>query len=259
MLKETDGAKWPPGLSFHPYLPRLATLGEEDSVVRIWDLDIDTLLQRQSANKFISYTSAKIVLVGESNVGKSCLAMRLAEGRYPNEQEQGTTHGMRFWPMRPEQLNPKITVPKTERRDIILWDMGGQDEYRLVHQLFLHDTTLALVLFDPTRGRIAIEEVEAWTMRLEKQLQGRKAAMLLVGSKMDIPSALIDHKGIDHLLNKYGFANYYEISAFTGRGISELQNAIAERLDWGGLAKTSRPELFQRIRDEIEACRKSGD
>lgn len=56
----------------------------------------------------VQYTTAKIVLVGESNVGKSCLGLRLAEDRY---EEQGTTHGMRFWTIDPQQLSSEATIP----------------------------------------------------------------------------------------------------------------------------------------------------
>jgi len=246
-------------IAFHPTLSRLATLGEKDTVVRIWDLDLDVLLGQTRRTPTVKYTSAKIVLVGESNAGKSCLAMRLAEDRYPKEEEHGTTHGMRFWPMDPEKLSPKIAAPKGERRDVMLWDMGGQDEYRIVHQLFLHDTTLALVLCDPTRGRTAFDEVEGWNKRLEKQLSGRRATKILVGSKLDKPSTLTDQQAIDRLKRECGFAGYCETSALIGRGIPELREAIAAALDWETLAKTSRPELFQRIRDEIERRRKAGD
>lgn len=246
-------------LAFHPCKHILATLSKGDRVIRIWDLNLDFILKKEPTVESVHYISAKIVLVGESNVGKSCLAMRLAEDSYPNEKERCTTHGMRFWPMQPEHLSPEAAAPKGERRDIVLWDMGGQEEYQLVHQLFLHDTTLALVLFDPTRGRTAFDEVEAWNKRLEKQLRGYKAVKFLVGSKMDETNALIDRKSIDRLLEICGFANYFETSALNGRGISELREAIANALDWNSLAKTNRPELFQRIRDEIERRRKGSE
>jgi small GTP-binding protein len=201
----------------------------------------------------IQYTTAKIVLVGESNVGKSCLGLRLAEDRY---EEQGTTHGMRFWTIEPEQLNTDAVAPEGEKRDVVLWDMGGQVEYRLVHQLFLHDTTLALVLFDPTRGRNAFEEAEAWSKRIEKQLKGQKAVKLLVGTKLDEESNIIDQAAINRLVEDFGFAGYNSISAKNNRGIAELRTAISEALDWNTLAKTSRPELFQSIHDEIGRRRK---
>ncbi len=249
---------WSGSLKFHPFLPILATLGEHHQVIRIWELDISQLLAQAGKSRTIRYTSAKIVLVGESNIGKSCLAMRLAEDRYPEDHQQGTTHGMRFWAMEAEQLYPSVKPPEGQRRDLVLWDMGGQDEYRLIHQLFLHDTTLALIVIDPTRRRAAYDEARDWNKRLEKCLGDRQTVKLLVGSKQDKPSKLVDKAALDSLRKECGFSGYYEVSAKTGRNIQSLRRAIAKALNWDNLAKTSRPELFQRIRDEIDTRRKSG-
>jgi small GTP-binding protein len=248
-----------PGIAFHPKRPVLATLGENDRLIRIWEIDVATLLKEARVPEIVKYTSAKVVLIGESNVGKSCLAMRLAEDRYPRDEEHGSTHGMRFWPMQPEQLSPRAVAPAGQRRDVVLWDLGGQEEYRLVHQLFLHDTTLALVLLDPRRGQTAFDEVEAWNKRLDKQLGSRRAVKLLVGAKLDEPSEMVDAAALERLREGCGFAVYVETSAMNGRGVAELREAIAGALDWDSLAKTSRPELFQRIRDEIDRRKGAGE
>jgi len=246
-------------MMFDPSGPALATLDDDDRTINIWDLDVDLLLGEGRNPDVIQYTSAKVVLVGESNAGKSCLAMRLAEDRYPSDKELGTTHGMRFWQVAPERFGKASKPPKGQRRDVVLWDMGGQDEYRLVHQLFLHDSTLALIFFDPTRGRAAFDEVEAWNKRLLKQLGSRRAARLLVGAKVDKPSGVVDRTAIRQLCKSCGFAGYYETSALTGRGVKKLCKAVGKALDWDSLAMTSRPELFQDVRDEISRRRKSGE
>jgi small GTP-binding protein len=243
------------GLAFHPEREILATLGDYDTVIRIWDIDPITLLSG-SPRRTSFYTSAKIVLVGESNVGKSCLALRLAEDRY---EEQATTHGMRFWVLNPEQLSSAAKTPNDEYRDIVLWDMGGQDEYRLIHQIFLHDTTVALLLFDPTRGRTAIEEVEGWNRRLEKQLHGRRAIKLLVGTKMDDTQIAVDQALIDRLIADCGFAAYYPVSSKVGAGVSEFRDAVYRAIDWELLTKTSGPEVFHQIYGEVEKARSSGE
>ncbi len=41
---------WASGLAFHPKAPVLVTLGEQDKVIRIWDLDVDELLGTSSRN-----------------------------------------------------------------------------------------------------------------------------------------------------------------------------------------------------------------
>ena len=265
MLPDAASHDLAAGLAFHPTRPLLASVGSEpgtsdkkrDRVIYIWELDFPQLL-KQHPTPVVNYTSAKIVLVGESNVGKSYLAHRIATGKRPRKGSIKSTHGMKFWPIEPERLSSSIASPASQRRDIVLWDMGGQDEYRLVHQLFLHDTTMALVLLDPTRGQTAFDEVEAWNKRLEKQLLGRPAVKLLVGAKMDKPSKMVDSKGLDLLRRKCGFSNYNETSALNGRGMEDLCRDMAGAIDWDNLGKTSRPELFQRIRDIIEARRKRG-
>jgi small GTP-binding protein len=239
------------GLAFHPQRSMLATLGDYDTVVRVWDIDPAALLD-SATQRTSFYTSAKVVLVGESNVGKSCLSLRLAEDRY---EEQGTTHGMKFWLLDPEQLSPTAQIPEDEYRDIVLWDLGGQDDYRLIHQMFLHDTTVALLLFDPTRGRTAFEEVEGWNRRLEKQLHGRRAIKLLVGTKMDNQDAAVEKLLIERLVSDCGFAGYYPTSAKSGAGMRELSEAIYQAIDWQVLTKTSGPEIFQQLYEELELAR----
>ena len=68
-------------MAFHPNAPVLVTLGENDTVIRIWDLDTVTLL-KMTPTKSVRYITAKIALLGDSGVGKSGLGYRLAEDRF---------------------------------------------------------------------------------------------------------------------------------------------------------------------------------
>lgn len=251
-------------LAFHPNLPLLAVVGSEpngsgksEAVIHVFDFNVITLISLRK-NPAITYTSAKVVLVGESNVGKSYLAHRISTGLPPKDGDIKSTHGMKFWPLDLGSLGVFDKLSGVHNCELVLWDMGGQDEYRLIHQMFLHDTTLALVLLDPTRGESAFREVESWNKSLEKQLRGRKAVKLLVGSKVDSPSEMIDRKGLEKLRKDCGFAAYCETSAISGRGVSELYQQVVEAIDWNDLGKTTRPELFQAIRDEIDRRRNSG-
>ena len=189
-------------------------LGDPDIVIRILPRNAST---RTATDISPRYVSAKIVLVGESNVGKSCLALRLAQDRY---EEQGTTHGMRLWSMPPEQLQAEMIALPGEQREVVLWDLGGQSEYRLVHQLFLHDTTLALILLDPTRDT-AFEDAVEWNLRLEKQLRGQPAVKLLVGTKDDqlVRRDLTYQPQITKLLQDCRLAGFYSTSARENTGI----------------------------------------
>ena len=230
-------------------------LGDANILVSI----VEPIAQEHPAEMITQVISAKVVLVGESKAGKSYLAHRIATGKQPAQGVIKSTHGMRFWPLAPEQFCAGAEAPAGQRRDVVLWDMGGQEEYRLVHQLFLHDTTVALILFDPTRGATEFKEVATWNKYLVKQLHEQKAVKVLVGAKLDHPSDTLDRKGIERTRIDNGCASFHETSAVTGRGVPELCEAVAKAIDWEGLGTTSRPALFQRIRDEIEDRRKRGE
>jgi predicted MPP superfamily phosphohydrolase len=234
----------------------IAILNDTQRALEVWNIDPGNLLATVGSTKVSQYCSAKVALVGESNVGKSCLALRLAEDRY---QEIGTTHGMRFWSVQPTQLDSKLITPENQKREIILWDMGGQDEYRLIHQLFLHDTTVALILLDPTRGRTAFDEAEGWSKRFDKQIGGRTASKLLVATKMDSEEALVDRRGLERLIIDQNFQGLHLTSAQTGRGVTGLGAALSRAIDWDSLTLTTRPQLFQTVRVEIDNARKRGE
>ncbi|MBI1353637.1 MAG: hypothetical protein GC160_04770 [Acidobacteria bacterium] len=207
--------------------------------------------------KSIVSTTAKVALTGDSKAGKSCLALRLAEDRY---EERGSTHGMQIWTLPAEKLDPTARAPDGELREIFLWDLGGQDEYKLVHQLFLHDTTVALTLFDPDRGGVGLSSAAEWSRRLEQQLRGGVLKKLLVRSKLDEPTVAPDASAVEALRGEHRFHRYLEVSARDpqlGDGIDELRRELSALIDWARLGRVSRDAVFQAIRDQIQARRQA--
>lgn len=222
--------------------------------VRLLPLRIDE--ERVEAVRF---QSAKVVLVGESAEGKSCLALRLSEDRY---EERGTTHGMQIWNFSPEKLGSAAASDGIQR-EIFLWDLGGQPEYQLVHQLFLQDTTVAVFVFDPTRGDVAFEDVERWNRRLELQLgrRGTKAAKVLVRSKADInPDYRPDLGRIERLKTALGFHAYLEVSASKPEfGIDGLKRELSALIDWERIGRETKLKVFQDVYERVAKARESGD
>ena len=199
-------------------------------------------------------SSAKIVLVGDSDVGKSCLALRLAERRF---EQRGATHGMQIWSLTAAKLRQAQSEPHLEQQEVFLWDLGGQAEYQLVHQLFLHDTTAAMVLFDATRGTANYDAIEDWNRRLDVQAHGRPLQKLLVRTKTDLTTGVVDQRKLQALKDRCGFAGYCEVSALTGQGIDALVGCLTASLALDQAAKITRPALYQTIRYIIQQERAS--
>jgi small GTP-binding protein len=241
------------GLAFSPVSHVLASVGPGGRDVRLWELDLSTLLRSQAPSQTVHEVSAKVVLVGEGRAGKSCLALRMVKDEY---EELDSTHGMRFWSM-PAEPSSGEGPTSGPRREIILWDLGGQSEYQLVHQLFLRDSTVALMVMEPGRGEGALEEVEGWNRRLQAQSRERSIRTLLVGTKVDHAESPANRPALEGLVQRLGFESYVLTSAKQGQGIAELKEALGRAIDWDSLQKVSRPELFQYIRQLIQRLREA--
>jgi len=238
-------------LAFSPTRNVLATAASRFSSVQLWDIDVDALLSSRAASATVHEVSAKVVLVGEGRAGKSSLAMRLVQDRY---EEMDSTHGMRFWSLPEERLGP-VAGPSHLRRELILWDMGGQSEYQLVHQLFLGDSAAALMVMEPGRGEAAVDELEGWNQRLLKQTGARELRKLLVGTKLDTAGSAENLPAIEALVKRCGLQGYVATSAKTGQGLEELKAALARTIDWDSLEKVSSPQLYQRMRQQLQRLR----
>ena len=93
---------------------------------------------------------AKLVLVGEGNVGKTTLlkALKGKAGAAPQEHEP-TTHGVEI-----DIHGLRLPHPAKDGVEIQLnaWDFGGQDVYRVTHQFFFSRRSLYLLVWEPRRG-----------------------------------------------------------------------------------------------------------
>ncbi|HEX8130684.1 MAG TPA: adenylate/guanylate cyclase domain-containing protein [Pyrinomonadaceae bacterium] len=223
------------GLAFHPTLPVLATLAERGTAIHIWDLDFDVLVARG-----VSYTNAKVVLVGETGVGKTGLGTRLAEGVWRKTE---STHGMNVW-----------TLHSEPEREVMLWDFAGQDEYRLVHQLFLNETNVALLLYDPTKSQDTFEGIDYWEKALRNAVTG-EVQKILVAARVDVGGVRLTAGDIEAQCREHGYLAHYTTSAETEEGCAELRAAIMAAIPWDKLPRTSSPEVFKRIKDFLAAVR----
>jgi WD40 repeat protein len=145
-------------IDFHPSVPQLATLDLAGTGILIWRLDAQDLTAAQT--EAIRYTTARIVLLGESGVGKTGLGWRLARGEF---KEHPSTHGQQFWTL--DQLEAR-RIDGTQC-EAVLWDLAGQPDYRLVHSLFLDTVDLALLLFDPANRQDSLAGVDYWFEHLQ--------------------------------------------------------------------------------------------
>lgn len=257
-IPEPSSEKWPPGLAFHPQLPILAVVGSDpntpknacDQLIHVYELDLTVLLGHTSTSSTFSatYTSAKVVLVGDTGVGKSGLAERLVRGRFmPTE----SSHARRA-----HVLESKIVQNSNKdniNREIVLWDLAGQPAYRLVHQLSMDDAALACILFDARSETNPFEGAAYWSQVLDQARTNSKKKLIkfLVASRSDVGGLPASAERIDAFVFEHGFAGFFKTSAKTGQGCDELLQAIRQSIPWDDLPSLSSPEVLRKLRDFV--------
>ena len=265
-LREPSSERHAPSVAFHPRSPVLATLGEKDKAIRIWDLDVEALLSSSRATQAIYHTTAKIVLVGDSGVGKTGLGWRLAHGEF---REHSSTHGQQFWVLSQLSLRRADGI----ECDAVLWDLGGQPDYRLIHSLFLDDSDLALILFDPSDIRDPLHGVEYWLKQLNisQSLRDRSPELgsppadgaagtmpprgclaVLVGARIDCGTTTLAREELDTFCQRRGITGgYIGTSAKSGEGLDDLVQRMKDQIDWDRKTSTVTTATFKRIKDYV--------
>ncbi|HAW52730.1 MAG TPA: hypothetical protein DCX54_10445, partial [Flavobacteriales bacterium] len=240
---ETASDMYFPGLAFHTSEPCLATLGDNEKVIRIWDIDYDELVKNMPVSESVRYTTAKLVLVGDSGVGKTGLGWRLAHNEF---KEHSSTHGQQFWVV-PEL---KKTREDGTECEAVLWDLAGQHIYRSIHSIFLDDVDASLVLFDPTNRQEPLKGAQFWL----EQLKGKKQLppSVLVGARLDRGAPVLSQQELDQFCQKYGISGgYIGTSAKSGEGLENLVKTLQDQIPWDQKTTTVTTVTFKRIKEYV--------
>jgi WD40 repeat protein/class 3 adenylate cyclase/GTPase SAR1 family protein len=246
------------GLRFHPSLPRLAAAGARLS---LYELDLDVLLGERPtapATRTVHYVNAKVVLVGDTGVGKTGLSLVL--GGRPFEATDSTA-GRQVWPLGTSE--DELAGERRRTRETLLWDLAGQPGYRVIHQLHLSEVAVALIVFDARSETDPLAGVVHWerALRAAHQRQGEEAVPLtkfLVSARADRGGVPVSKERLDALLREYNFSGYYATSAKEGWQVSELRAAIEQAIPWDDLPTVTSSELFATIKSYLVEIKETG-
>ncbi|XP_048864445.1 ras-related protein Rab-19 [Brienomyrus brachyistius] len=118
----------------------------------------------------------KIILIGDSNVGKTCVVQNFKSGIFTEKQQN--TIGVDFTVRTLEIEGKKIKMQ--------VWDTAGQERFRTITQSYYRSAHGALITYDLTR-RATFESVPQWIHEVE-QYGAASVLLVLIGNKSDLES-----------------------------------------------------------------------
>lgn len=176
----------------------------------------------------IQAREVKVVMVGESSVGKTSLTIRFTQNHF-KENSAIATIGASF-------LSKTLDVTGKGLVKFNIWDTAGQEKYRSIAALYYRGVDCAVIVYDITNKESFIEAKDYWIQELKHMCadDGSGLQMCIVGNKSDLDHLrqVPEEEGRE-LAEQYG-ALFFETSAKKGDNIGTAFMSLALELPEDG-------------------------
>ena len=156
----------------------------------------------------------KIVLIGDSGVGKSNLLTRFTKNQFNLESK--TTIGVEF--------ATKTIIVDNRVIKAQIWDTAGQERYRALTSAYYRGAVGALLVYDITKYQ-SFTNIEKWLSELKDNAEPHIAVML-IGNKSDLKQLrAVEQKEAIAFAEKHGIA-FIETSALDSSNVEQCFHKI---------------------------------
>ena len=163
--------------------------------------------------------SFKVVLVGESGVGKTSIITQFIDQTF--QEDQQSTTGATF-------SSKEVETKSGKTIKFVVWDTAGQEKFRSLTKMFYKDANAAVLVFDITR-KDSFEELQNYWAQQIKECSPPQIILAIAANKSDlIGKEAVDEEQSRAFANELG-AIYVSTTATTVESINELFIEIAKK------------------------------
>lgn len=177
------------------------------------------LINRQISNMTDSANAIKLVLLGDSGVGKTSIVTQYVSGSAP--ENVNPTIGAAF-------VTKDVSIDG-QNLELLIWDTAGQEVYRGLAPMYYRSALIAFIVYDVTKSD-SFDSVSYWIRELKTNVE-ENIVILVCGNKIDMEDKrTVEYSTAQNMAQENG-ALYAETSATTGTGVERMfQLAISTLL-----------------------------
>ncbi|CDO68525.1 hypothetical protein BN946_scf184998.g22 [Trametes cinnabarina] len=174
--------------------------------------------------------NVKLLLIGNSSVGKSSLLLRFSDEQWLPEDESSATIGVDFRVHKMEMKGKKVKLS--------IWDTAGQERFRTITSSYYRGAQGIILVYD-VANRESFEALPKWFSELETYVSGSVVKIIVESPDTAIQeySRQVPTTEGEAFAKRMG-ALFIEASAKTAVGVEEAFRDVVERI-------IDTPELWQ--------------
>ncbi|KKN46548.1 hypothetical protein LCGC14_0671920 [marine sediment metagenome] len=162
----------------------------------------------------------KITILGDAAVGKTSLINQFIEGSFQDDYKP--TLGANI-------VRKDVDLDGVKVR-LIMWDLAGQEKYRVVRSMYFQGCEGALLVYDITRYN-TLENIDSKWLRDFKKYVKKKGVFVLIGNKSDLEEQRVVTIGRGkELAVKIKASDFIETSAKTRENIEEAFSLLVYQI-----------------------------
>ncbi|WVN89311.1 uncharacterized protein L203_104533 [Cryptococcus depauperatus CBS 7841] len=186
-------------------------------------------------------TSFKLVLLGESAVGKSSLVLRFVRNEFSDFRESTIA----------AFLTQSIQLDETKTIKFEIWDTAGQERYKSLAPIYFRNSNAAVIVYDITQA--SFEKAKSWVRELQRQADP-SIVIMLIGNKMDLESQRKTPREMGERFAQEEGLLFGEASAKSGEGVEDLFLEIAKKLPLAPPAQRGQTSSGVKVSGQDEAA-----
>jgi len=162
----------------------------------------------------------KILLIGDSKVGKTCLISRYAIGVF--NEDYISTIGF--------DNRQKEEIINNEKVLVKIFDTAGQERFKSITANYLRNAEGVILVYDLTSTE-SFENLKFWIESIKNNLgNDEPIPIIIIGNKIDLEGAREINKSVAEKFAKDNNYKYFETSAKTGEGVDDAFREIVKQI-----------------------------